>query len=53
MVVYSEGQQIKFTVSLGVSELNDTIADHRAWIERSDSALYQSKEGGRNRYTIA
>lgn len=52
MVVYSEGQQIKFTVSLGVSELNETIADHRNWIERADSALYQSKEGGRNRYTV-
>lgn len=53
MVVYSEGQTIKFTVSLGVSELNDSIVDHRSWIERADQALYQSKEGGRNRFTVS
>jgi diguanylate cyclase len=52
MVVYSEGQQIKFTVSLGVNQLCETAPDHRAWIEKSDQALYQSKESGRNRYTI-
>jgi diguanylate cyclase (GGDEF)-like protein len=52
MVVYSGGQQIKFTISLGVSEIDTSITNHRAWIERADQALYQSKEGGRNRYTV-
>lgn len=52
MVVFSEGQQVKFTISLGVSQLNDHTADHRAWIEKADAALYKSKEGGRNRFTV-
>jgi diguanylate cyclase (GGDEF)-like protein len=52
LVVYSEGQQVRFTISLGISQLTESTVDHRAWIERSDHALYQSKEGGRNRYTI-
>jgi diguanylate cyclase len=53
MTVHAEGKQIKFTISLGICELRETIADHRQWIECADHALYQSKEGGRNRYTIA
>lgn len=53
MVVHSDGQQINFTISLGVSELNKHIADHRNWIEKADHALYKSKEGGRNQFTIA
>jgi len=51
-VVYSEGQQVRFTISLGIAELSESTVDHRSWIERADHALYQSKEGGRNRYTI-
>ncbi len=52
MVVYSEGQQVRFTVSLGISQLTENITDHRGWIEKADQALYKSKEGGRNRFTI-
>lgn len=53
MVVNSEGQQVKFTISLGISQLTEKIIDHRNWIEKADHALYQSKEGGRNRFTVA
>lgn len=52
MVVYSEGQQVQFTISLGVSQLSNSINDHRGWIEKADQALYRSKESGRNRFTI-
>ncbi len=52
MVVYSEGQEVEFTVSLGISQLSTNISDHRGWIEKADQALYKSKEGGRNRFTI-
>jgi diguanylate cyclase (GGDEF)-like protein len=53
MVVVSEGQQVRFTISMGISQLNNKINDHRQWIEKADAALYQSKEGGRNRFTVS
>lgn len=52
LTIYTEGHEIKFTVSLGVAELTDKIHDHRNWIEKADQALYKSKEGGRNRCTM-
>lgn len=52
MVVHSEGQQVRFTISLGINQLDESTPDHRAWIEKADQALYQSKEGGRNRFTV-
>ena len=53
MVVVSEGQQVRFTISMGISQLTTTIKDHRQWIEKADAALYKSKEGGRNRFTVS
>ena len=53
MVVISEGQQVRFTISMGISQLSNKIGDHRQWIEKADAALYQSKEGGRNRFTVS
>ena len=50
--VYAEGHEIKFTISLGVAELNEHMHDHRAWIEKADQALYKSKESGRNKVTM-
>lgn len=47
--IYAEGQEIKFTVSLGIAELNEQLRDHRHWIEKADQALYRAKESGRNR----
>lgn len=52
LTIYTEGHEIKFTVSLGVAELADKIHDHRNWIEKADQALYKSKESGRNRCTM-
>ena len=43
---------IKFTISLGISQLDDKISNYKAWLEGSDKALYISKESGRNRTTI-
>jgi diguanylate cyclase len=42
----------KFTVSCGIAQLmeNESFPD---WIKRADMALYQSKNSGRNRYTVA
>ncbi len=47
----SEGP-ITVTISLGIAELNEKIADYLTWLSQADKALYESKEGGRNRVTI-
>ncbi|WP_164887347.1 diguanylate cyclase [Hahella sp. KA22] len=49
--VTHEGRDIRFTISLGLAELDKKIKDHKEWIERADTALYASKQGGRNRAT--
>jgi diguanylate cyclase len=47
-----EKLEIKFTVSMGIAQLlqNETVEQ---WVKRADSALYQSKQTGRNKYTLA
>lgn len=50
--LFAEGHEVRFTISLGVAELNEHMHDHRNWIEKSDQALYKSKESGRNRCTL-
>lgn len=50
---YIHGEnKLQFTVSMGIAELqaNESVDQ---WIKRSDLALYQSKQTGRNKYTIA
>jgi diguanylate cyclase (GGDEF)-like protein len=43
---------LTYTISLGVAEVDDAIHNHETWIEHADSALYQSKEGGRNKTSL-
>ncbi|MBC7419547.1 MAG: GGDEF domain-containing protein [Bdellovibrio sp.] len=43
---------IRFTVSMGIAQLqeNENSSD---WLKRADTALYQSKNSGRNKFTVA
>lgn len=50
--VTHEGRVIAYTISLGIAVCAEGIADHQQWIERSDQALYQAKESGRNRSVL-
>lgn len=47
-----ENNTIKFTVSIGIAEMTDG-EDVSSWIKRADLALYNSKNTGRNRATLA
>lgn len=47
-----EGQDIAFTISLGIAELNSSMSDKTHWIECADKALYQAKDSGRNNSVI-
>ncbi len=51
LVVYEEFS-IDFTISLGISEINEKMKGAKVWLEQADQALYQSKESGRNKSTI-
>ncbi len=50
-IVY-DGHEIKYTMSLGVSELNPQMADKIAWVDAADKGLYQAKRNGRNNSVI-
>ncbi|MFP8966042.1 diguanylate cyclase [Pokkaliibacter sp. CJK22405] len=47
-----DGEAISYTVSLGVAQLTAEMETSH-WIEKADSALYESKHAGRNRVTTA
>lgn len=51
-IVTHDKVDIKVTISLGVSEISKQVGDHKAWLEQADSALYKSKQGGRNQVTL-
>jgi diguanylate cyclase (GGDEF)-like protein len=51
--VEHEAQNIRYTISLGVAELAGAMPDYKAWLERADQAVYESKHAGRNRSTVA
>jgi diguanylate cyclase len=51
--VFIHGEhQIRFTVSMGIAQLLPTETGEQ-WLKRADSALYTSKQTGRNKFTIA
>jgi diguanylate cyclase (GGDEF)-like protein len=51
-VYVQEHHQIRFTVSIGVAQLT-SHEDVPGWVKRADLALYNSKNTGRNRATVA
>lgn len=46
-----EGVEIRFTVSMGISQLKEG-KDVTHWMKEADEALYESKHTGRNRITM-
>ncbi len=44
--------ELKYTVSLGIAEVEPCIKNYEAWIECADAALYHSKENGRNKISL-
>ncbi len=46
-------RQIRFTISLGIAQVDNSCQSHEEWIQAADRALYASKNNGRNRTTLA
>ena len=40
--------EIKYTISIGIAEVDTSIKNYETWIECVDASLYMSKESGRN-----
>ncbi len=47
-----QDKELRFTISLGIAQLQPGETGEQM-LKRADLALYQSKNGGRNRYTLA
>jgi diguanylate cyclase len=52
MGVDHSGRTIKLTISIGVAQINPGEAPEK-WLERADQALYEAKNGGRDRVASA
>jgi diguanylate cyclase (GGDEF)-like protein len=48
-----DGTVVKFTVSIGIASLTGDDGSFDFMLQRADKALYQAKEGGRNRSVAA
>ena len=51
--VIVDGAQIRYTVSVGVSTMDNTVASFDDLLARADKALFDAKHGGRNRVVAA
>ncbi|MCB0357151.1 MAG: GGDEF domain-containing protein, partial [Bdellovibrionales bacterium] len=51
-VFIQDGHELRFTVSMGIAQLGPD-EDTQAWIKRADQALYESKNSGRNKFTLS
>ncbi len=43
---------LKYTISIGIAEIEDTIKSYEAWLECTDAALYHAKNNGRNKISM-
>lgn len=52
LVVEYEGEEISYTISLGVAQIQPSMTMYAQWLEITDQALYQAKHNGRNQSVI-
>ena len=50
--IVDQDMQVKFTISIGIAQLMESESVEN-WMKRADSALYESKKSGRDKYTVA
>jgi diguanylate cyclase len=51
-VFVKQDMELRFTVSMGIAQLENAETVDQ-WMKRADAALYESKNSGRNRHTVA
>jgi diguanylate cyclase (GGDEF)-like protein/PAS domain S-box-containing protein len=50
--VLSDNKEIKFTISVGISEISPLVNNYVQWLKQSDVALYHCKDNGRNQSAV-
>lgn len=53
IVTTSAGDEIRYTVSMGIAQLTGQPENHMQWMQKADEALYAAKENGRNQVIVA
>ncbi|MBB5322533.1 GGDEF domain-containing protein [Marinobacter oulmenensis] len=43
---------IRYTISVGISQLEEGPENYMQWLQKADEGLYEAKEGGRNRVVV-
>jgi len=43
---------IKYTISLGIAQIDQSLKSSETWLECADAALYRAKEAGRNQVCV-
>lgn len=52
IAIIDDGNLIKITISIGMAQFNENNDTVGSWTKNADTALYKSKENGRNQYSI-
>lgn len=52
-VVVYDNNELKVTISIGISSYNFDLESAKSLVDRADKALYESKQNGRNRITLS
>jgi diguanylate cyclase (GGDEF)-like protein len=53
LVIPFNGDEIRLTISLGIAQYLPHRENWQTFLSRADTALYQAKNGGRNRWMVA
>jgi len=52
LVIEHDEHKVRYTISLGIAELDSSMTEPTQWIEHADKGLYQAKNSGRNNSVI-
>ena len=53
LVIQFNEEEIRLTISLGIAQYRPHREDWQTFLSRADAALYEAKNGGRNRWVVA